>query len=788
MPLVAPVSICMIVKNEEKQLEECLKLLRPYVAEICIVDTGSVDSTPDIARRYADKFETFTACNDQDGRITSFARARQRSYDLATQPWTMWVDGDDEVRGMDKLYDLIAKYDAERCGQPATVMLPYEYSHDSHGNVTCYHMRERLSAPPGKFHWHGVIHETLAPDGDAIFFQSEDIVFIHHRDDSGKIIEPGRNLRILKANYDVVGDSDIRQLYYLGLEYGYIGDIENSIKFHKKYVELSAWDDERFLSCLKIAECYQALGQYEEAVQWSTKSLTIREGWGEAYFNLGRSYYYIAQRTSNRRDWERSVHFFRQGLACPPTKTILFINPMERAYEIHKFLNLALSNIGDVDGAMESVETALKVRPDDTDLLSNKRIYEVHRAKSIISEASNKLAFLGEISGEARQVIHDAMSNRLPVLDMKRLDIVFYVGPGFEPWNPESVNGTGIGGSETAVVYMARLLSRKGHRVRVYGDCRSIGGIFDDVEYLHYDAYHDISCDVLITSRRPHAVDDGYRVRSRITLCWVHDVHFGEGLTATQSSRIDKFMCLSQWHKWYFLNKYQPAGLVKPEQVLVTRNGIDLSRFPSSGMARNAHRAVYSSSPDRGLATVLRIWPKIRKRVPDAELGVYYGFDNWEIAAASDAAQMTIIKNLRKSLKKSESIGVRYYGRTGQDQLAAEFLKSGVWVYPTDFSETSCITAMEAQAAGLKIVTSPIGALSETVGDRGIMISEGPGAKYQSEFVDAVCDAMLGGYDLDARDSLRQYAINHFGWESLADEWDEMLVAELKSKRNSSGL
>jgi glycosyltransferase involved in cell wall biosynthesis len=106
--------------------------------------------------------------------------------------------------------------------------------------------------------------------------------------------------------------------------------------------------------------------------------------------------------------------------------------------------------------------------------------------------------------------------------------------------------------------------------------------------------------------------------------------------------------------------------------------------------------------------------------------------------------------------------------------LAEEFLSSGVWAYSTWFGETSCVTAMEAQAAGLRTVTSPIAALNETVGDRGVMIdgdwlSEG----YQSKFVDSVVRAMTDPENGD-RQKFQQYAKENFSWDSLAVDWIKM--------------
>ena len=52
-------SLCMIVKNEEKVLERCLKSLAPYMDEIIIADTGSSDTTKKIAQKYTDKVYDF---------------------------------------------------------------------------------------------------------------------------------------------------------------------------------------------------------------------------------------------------------------------------------------------------------------------------------------------------------------------------------------------------------------------------------------------------------------------------------------------------------------------------------------------------------------------------------------------------------------------------------------------------------------------------------------------------------------------------------------------------------
>src|SRR5277367_7072584 len=104
----APVSLCLIVKNNAAQLGVLLRLVRDYVAEIVVVDTGSTDETVAIAEAVADKVEVFTDCNDSrsgpdQGKILHFAMARTRSFDLATQKTILWADSDDEIMGLENL-------------------------------------------------------------------------------------------------------------------------------------------------------------------------------------------------------------------------------------------------------------------------------------------------------------------------------------------------------------------------------------------------------------------------------------------------------------------------------------------------------------------------------------------------------------------------------------------------------------------------------------------------------------------------------------------------------------
>ncbi len=86
----ATVSLCMIVKNEEDNLDACLLSIKHLVHEMVIVDTGSTDRTKEIALSHGAKVVDFPW-------IDNFAAARNISLDHATSDYAFWLDADDRI-------------------------------------------------------------------------------------------------------------------------------------------------------------------------------------------------------------------------------------------------------------------------------------------------------------------------------------------------------------------------------------------------------------------------------------------------------------------------------------------------------------------------------------------------------------------------------------------------------------------------------------------------------------------------------------------------------------------
>ncbi|TMW60248.1 hypothetical protein Poli38472_000290 [Pythium oligandrum] len=282
----------------------------------------------------------------------------------------------------------------------------------------------------------------------------------------------------------------------------------------------------------------------------------------------------------------------------------------------------------------------------------------------------------------------------------------------WDAWGPSSLS-RGLGGSEEAVVFMTRELQKLGYWIEVYGnppvDDMTPHRDHDVIWYPHY-TYDpdDTGVDVFIAWR--YHISLSLSRRSRHKFFWIHDMPSPE---AQQSKLLTEFVdgifCLSQFHASQF-----PPNL--QHKVLVTSNALDPAYFVDGKNKPN--HFVYGSSPSRGLEKLLRAWPRIRTSVSNATLTVYYGFTpaflSWgrRNIAHFDSWKLEIDHLLTQE-------GVQYVGLVDHLTLARGYAAAGFYLYPTTFSETSCVSLMKAMANGAIPITSrfPMSALSETCGD-----------------------------------------------------------------------
>lgn len=365
------------------------------------------------------------------------------------------------------------------------------------------------------------------------------------------------------------------------------------------------------------------------------------------------------------------------------------------------------------------------------------------------------------------------------------MKIIIWTGSAYEDWGESSIFNGGIGGSETAAIHMARELANRGHEVEMFGEHTGFEGWSPSgVFYRHYEdamkAPELLTCDVLISSRdkRIHRLSPN----ARLTVLWVHDIHVGDDWE-NEVPKFDLIFCLSQWAKKTFRGYYP---LVPDDKVIVSRNGIYPSLF--TDYVPHARRGVnprftYSSSPDRGLDVLVSMWADIREAFGDEpELHVYYGFDNWEKMARSGPGKAKV-EYMKSLVCNQEHKGIFYHGRQPQHVVARSHRQSQIWFYPTDFKETYCITALEAQAAGCYVVSSDLAALSETIKFGHKIRPRNTDLEYKNTALQSLSWAHLSANREEVERTAmlgREWALTQT-WEALAADWSEMFAQRLSS-------
>lgn len=184
------------------------------------------------------------------------------------------------------------------------------------------------------------------------------------------------------------------------------------------------------------------------------------------------------------------------------------------------------------------------------------------------------------------------------------------------------------------------------------------------------------------------------------------------------------------------------------------------------------HKLFYGSSYDRGLDILLKIWPKILEKFPDATLDIAYGWDLFIAGYKDNPERMAWMERMKKLMTQK---GITDHGRIGKMRLKIVRKKCGIWAYPTYFQEINCITALECQSNGLVPVTMNDFALKETVGS-GIKVN---GDIYDKETQETWLKglfAVMGDEKVWKfhSDKAREFAKN-YSWDLIATKWSENL-------------
>jgi glycosyltransferase involved in cell wall biosynthesis len=723
-------SLAVIARDEEKNINRFLDSVEGCFDEIIFCDTGSKDKTKEIAVERGCKLVEFEWCND-------FAKARNYAFSHATSDFIMWMDLDDVLFQRDNFME----WKKSAMEHADLWFNTYHYTVDKDQNPIVSFMRERVVKRDLNPKWKYALHEglDLKKEWKPDFAVSWAVK--HLRDGEDLLKDRSRNINILEGLREK-GELDARLQFYYGKELfenqkqdQAIVEFENVIKradleMHDRMLahQYGCYSAQYLGDLIKDDMKEQKHRWYDRAIEFALAGLKLDTNRAEFYVGAGDSFL-------KKGDLKSALPLYSAAKNC--------INMNEGSPYTG-----AIFNFRDCYGLMPSIQMSKIL---------------VHFGKMDEAEREAKECFDKYKHPEALTILNEIIRMK-PLVTLENgqtdnEDIVITCPPNQAyPFDEELYKSKGMGGSETALIEMARHLKTKTGRNVLVFNART----------------EDMVAESGVVYKSNAKVNEYfYAHRPKVHIAWRHNIQLTKGktylwchdlVTGTVEIRhnFDKMLCLSEFHKSYVTGKQGVPG----EKIIVTRNGIPSRKFDFVGKEKNPNKLVWMSSPDRGLDRAMLVCDIVRRQFPDIELHVYYGLENLEKYGMKDLAD-------RLNVMMSERPYVKYHGFTEQNKMYQEVSDAVIWIHPCNFIETFCITALEMEALKIFPVTRRLGALANTLSEfeqkgQAVMLDHDC---VTPEQIEAYANEVKAALVDKKWERLNNFNFEHHDWASVADDW-----------------
>jgi GT2 family glycosyltransferase/Flp pilus assembly protein TadD len=286
-------SLCMIVKNEEHSLAQCLSSVKQIVDELIVVDTGSIDLTKEIALAYGAKLYDYEWTN-------SFADARNYSLDQAQGDWVLLLDGDEVISKLDhdairkivsvndqkKAFAITTRNYLDQVAVEGWTPNDDRYYREAAGCGWMPSEKVRIFPNHKSIRFENPVHEfvesSLAKAGIQVHRSA---VPIHHY---GKLNH--EKMQAKKDKYYQLGikkldekGNDLKSLIEIAVQAGEAGKHEDALLWWRKVIEINPNESVAYYN---MGSIYLLLNRYAEAIEVSRKSIEIYPNRKEAATNL----------------------------------------------------------------------------------------------------------------------------------------------------------------------------------------------------------------------------------------------------------------------------------------------------------------------------------------------------------------------------------------------------------------------------------------------------------------------------------------------------------------------
>lgn len=575
--------------SEYEIAKRMLESFMPHVNGLAVALTGTsgqFDKLKKLIKSYNGKYvittpQTHPKIYLQDGDkyiFANFSEARNVSFQLADSmpgyDWYIWADVDDILIGGEQLHAVaeqatLNKYDAVFFTYWYSIRRKEDGSFDEN-DVEIEHIRERLIKPK-TFKWVSRLHEVAVPliDGYQPRLSNYDwkpqegrsCVWAHITDKDRVDGNLNRNITILEAQIKEEEHKDPRTIFYLAKTYYDLHTSQHddlALFLLKDYLELSGWAEERANAWQYIGNIYVRKGDHRKALEAFHKAV-------EEYPINHMHYLYLAREYAELQLFDQSDFWLNMVLHmdAPQARTTIG-NPLEIKYMAASLKYNECMRKGKYQEALTWLQTRNNLGQHKQDGMEKtlKDIIDLNETCKWVFQYAKWLkdhghedkvnALLQSLPSEiGREPFVYMIANSISkpkVWDEK--SIVYYASWGvehFEGWSAKSLQ-KGIGGSETAVIELAKRWVKMGYKVTVFGDPRENTGTYEGVEYRPwYEINWNDTFNVLILWRSPHLLDRDIKAR-RIYMD-LHDVANQLDWSEPRMQKIDKVFFKSLFHR-----------------------------------------------------------------------------------------------------------------------------------------------------------------------------------------------------------------------------------------------
>jgi glycosyltransferase involved in cell wall biosynthesis len=304
------ISLCMIVKNEERFLAECLESVKGVVDEINVVDTGSTDRTVEIARSYGANVIFREWRND-------FGWARNQAIEMATRRWTLVLDADEEI-APESLPVLRALRDTPADLTTVYLQIQNLVDDEAGSGATMSHILPRIFPTSPRIRYRGVIHENIILDGKDHLPGTVTTILVRHKGYTREVLDARskseRNRPLLERAIRENGE-DSFSWYNFGVTAVVSGDTDVGIEALERVFAMDQATRAFTASAyLMLATAYaEGKGQIERGIALLDEGLEKTPDHPNLLFTRGYLLSLVERYDESRASYERST---RMGLGA----------------------------------------------------------------------------------------------------------------------------------------------------------------------------------------------------------------------------------------------------------------------------------------------------------------------------------------------------------------------------------------------------------------------------------------------------------------------------------------